>query len=201
VKTLAFCLAFVMTFGACAYPKDPVTIPIDEELNTLEGFTTRAEVVPMSICVDPEDVYKDELVQLAHFGARWWNHYLETQLGCKVFEVDTRNDTHLFCDIILHSAIMPPGVSGYNDGWWSRRSNPPGVFYRSKIFIDRDAFSRPDYLKGVTVHELGHCFGLADDPGASMQQLGSVMSSPLPREYRPTVQDLHLILQNARCDQ
>lgn len=198
-RSLWWVIATVLV--CCAYPKDPVNIPFDNALNEVGGFTTRAEIVPMTVCVVSGDQYEDELRQLVDFSVAWWNGYLERRVGCPVFVVDPRNDTALFCDVLVKTGVIPPEISGINDGWWSRRSDPPGLFYKSEITLDNSAFRRPDYLKGVMVHELGHCFGLADDPGAEMRQLGSVMSSPLPREYRPTFQDLNTIVANARCEE
>lgn len=187
--------------AACAFPKGPIEIPDDRGLGELMGWTIRAEIVPMTVCVGEGDRYTDELRQLIVQATDWWNGYLAPAAGCNAFEVDLRNDTHLFCDIIVKSAPLPPNLSGQNDSWWSIRSDPPGRFYRSEITLDEEQFSRPGYHVGVLVHELGHSFGLKDDPGGPNRQLGSVMASPLPRVYRPTYHDLRLILEHVRCNE
>lgn len=194
-----FVLVLLTALASCAYPKGAITIVDDAERIDLHGISARAGFVPMTVCVDPEDQYASELRQLARSGVEWWNNWLRGPVGCDVFSLDLVNTRHLYCDVIAKSGPLPPNVSGVLRAYWTARSDPPGDFARGTLILEQGYFNQPDYHIGVMRHELGHALGLDDDPGRPLAQFGSVMSSPLPVVYRPTLQDLRLVRETAKC--
>jgi hypothetical protein len=186
---------------SCAYPKGPIEMADDKgRIDLGEDITAYAGFVPLSVCVREGDRYHSELVQLVQMGASWWNEWLSRAAGCPIFVVDLENQTHLFCDVMVESGALPAGVSGRLRGNWTERSDPPGRFVRGRVTLESVYFGLPRYHIGVMRHELGHALGLDDDPEGPSTQFGSVMSSPQPYRYAPTLADLQAIAATVTCD-
>ena len=133
---------------------------------TDDGVELRPGVLPATI--DDDETVEDET--LIPEAALWW----ADQLGATVFLMASPGD------ITVSVGLVPATTDGEPLGVAVAEYDEDGTVLGCEITLSSDiAYDRPTLLQ-VARHELGHCLGLADDPGPpATVDLRSVMASPL----------------------
>jgi hypothetical protein len=145
--------------------------PIDNDwIITDDGTELRPGALPTTVDAD-EDC--DDVVAEA---VSWW----ADQLGAQVFWLCGGD-----CDVTVGVGYVPASTDDLDTGGEPMGLavvdySADGAVLGAEVTLSSDvAYDRPTLLQ-VALHELGHCLGLADDPGPpATVDLRSVMSSPL----------------------
>lgn len=79
--------------------------------------------------------------------------------------------------IHVEVGYLPDPMMGYSSVLWDRDT---GEIVSCDVIVSVDIAYHHDTVEAVLIHELGHCLGLADDPGHE-----SIMASPPGWILRP----------------
>lgn len=162
-----FTAVALFALGAdCPGPAD-----LDEGWLVGNGLELHPGVLPATVSADTD------AMPFAEAAVAWW----EEQLDCAVFELDLEGNG----DVFITTGLVPASTEDIDSG-----GEPlglaeldfaeDGAILGGTITISSDITYDEDTATQVARHELGHCLGLADDPGPpTTVDLMSVMASPL----------------------